>query len=708
MVLLNARSLEIVRMLIGADKPLTIRTLAQKLQVSPRTIRNDLDSIDYWLGKNGQTIITRKPKVGISLEADIDKVSGLIQKSIPISLIRSPLERVQSIVGMLLWTNKEVRRKDLAEKFQVSDGTISSDINMVKEWMNSKGINLALDSKIGLYVDESENKIRQGYYVLLQDILSLDKNKNYFIKTRFANVANIFLQYYLDDFSAVLDKWREDILHCIEDMCTENQINMSDDGFCSMFIFLLIGLTRFNAGFTVKLSAEEKHFVISRAAEIDCSHMYNFIEERTGLGLNEDEEIFSAAQWMSQAKYGKHLQEVSIEDIKISKEIIDAVQDNLGIRFTVDENTKISMAAHINALFYRTLMNITGEKNDEIVADIKTSFDDIFAVVRNKMIEVLERTLKRSNIADSEVAYITMYIMVSIYKGLMKNNKKLRVVIVCGSTIATSQVLQSRLAMVFSNINVVKTLPYNEFVTSSEKDLNCDLIISTVPIEKSVCPSIMVNPLLKPADITKLTKYFMLQTTHNIDLRQYLGATINIASKTLSLTSKQEIKLLLELTKNITHEVKKMSYVNIPSLKCLLTPAVIDVDVKVANSKEAINYAGGMLMRQTLLKQRHINKIIRLNRELGGYMVIDKGVALPHLLIPEIEGPCVSLITLAAPVNFGNELHDPVDVVILLLSNNKTVHIRVIEDIINLLNDQERMARLRQAQSPSEVMDIIT
>ena len=59
-------------------------------------------------------------------------------------------------------------------------------------------------------------------------------------------------------------------------------------------------------------------------------------------------------------------------------------------------------------------------------------------------------------------------------------------------------------------------------------------------------------------------------------------------------------------------------------------------------------------------------------------------------------------------MNFGNELHDPVDVVILLLSNNKTVHIRVIEDIINLLNDQERMARLRQAQSPSEVMDIIT
>ena len=129
--------------------------------------------------------------------------------------------------------------------------------------------------------------------------------------------------------------------------------------------------------------------------------------------------------------------------------------------------------------------------------------------------------------------------------------------------------------------------------------------------------------------------------------------------------------------------------------------------VPARNCYEAIQIGGDLLRRAGLITQEHIDRMIQLKKKLGGYIVIDQGVAMPHLLVPELEGPCMSLITLEKPVRFHNAENDPVDLVIVLLSNNNTSHIKVLEELIEILNQPEKKQAIRRAENPYELLGLL-
>ena len=108
------------------------------------------------------------------------------------------------------------------------------------------------------------------------------------------------------------------------------------------------------------------------------------------------------------------------------------------------------------------------------------------------------------------------------------------------------------------------------------------------------------------------------------------------------------------------------------------------------------------------ITQKHIDEIIRIKRRLGGYMVIDKGVALPHLLAPELPGPCMSVITLDKPVKFNHAENDPVKLIVMLLSNHNTAHIKVLEELVDVLGDARKREAIEAAASAYELLSIIS
>lgn len=84
--------------------------------------------------------------------------------------------------------------------------------------------------------------------------------------------------------------------------------------------------------------------------------------------------------------------------------------------------------------------------------------------------------------------------------------------------------------------------------------------------------------------------------------------------------------------------------------------------------------------------------------EFGPYIVIAPGVAMPHAR-PEagVLKPGVSIITLAEARAFGNETNDPVDFVIAFAAVNKNAHIKTLQRIVGLLENDAAMAAARAA-----------
>lgn len=83
-------------------------------------------------------------------------------------------------------------------------------------------------------------------------------------------------------------------------------------------------------------------------------------------------------------------------------------------------------------------------------------------------------------------------------------------------------------------------------------------------------------------------------------------------------------------------------------------------------------------------------------------------MALPHLLAPELETPCISVITLDKPVMFGHPDNDPVELVIMLLSNHNTAHIKILEELVDILGDEEKRDALRNARNAYELLGILS
>ena len=137
----------------------------------------------------------------------------------------------------------------------------------------------------------------------------------------------------------------------------------------------------------------------------------------------------------------------------------------------------------------------------------------------------------------------------------------------------------------------------------------------------------------------------------------------------------------------------------------LLTASQVRARVPAADADEAIAAAGELLVATGAASERYVEAMQVALRELGPYMVVAPGVALPHAR-PEdgAHGPGVALVTLADPVTFGHEHNDPVDVVVAFSATGKDAHLRVLQQLATLLGDEDGLDRLRASKDQEALL----
>jgi len=91
-------------------------------------------------------------------------------------------------------------------------------------------------------------------------------------------------------------------------------------------------------------------------------------------------------------------------------------------------------------------------------------------------------------------------------------------------------------------------------------------------------------------------------------------------------------------------------------LKDLLTEKTIKLNVRANNWEEAIRIGGELLVENDYVEQSYVDAMVKNVKEMGPYIVIAPGVAMPHAR-PEdgVKRVCMSLVTLEEPVVFDNK-----------------------------------------------------
>ncbi len=142
------------------------------------------------------------------------------------------------------------------------------------------------------------------------------------------------------------------------------------------------------------------------------------------------------------------------------------------------------------------------------------------------------------------------------------------------------------------------------------------------------------------------------------------------------------------------------------SLSELLPSQRIKLDVKVNTWQEAIREAGKLLFDSGAVTHEYIEAMVKVAEELGPYIVIAPGIALPHAATKAgAKQTALSLIKLADPINFGNPDHDPVRLVFGMSAIDKKAHIVALQALAKLFLSKDLVNQLVNANSVSSVIE---
>ncbi|HAK36265.1 MAG TPA: PTS fructose transporter subunit IIA [Pantoea sp.] len=144
------------------------------------------------------------------------------------------------------------------------------------------------------------------------------------------------------------------------------------------------------------------------------------------------------------------------------------------------------------------------------------------------------------------------------------------------------------------------------------------------------------------------------------------------------------------------------------SIKQVLQEAnAIQLGVRESDWRQVIALAAQPLIRGGYLNASYPDAVIANTLTHGAYYVFEEGIAIPHAR-PEsgVVKDCFSLLLLHEPVSFDGS--DKADIIILFGARDSNAHIEEgIRAIVSMLDNEETLARLRQASSVAEVIDIL-
>lgn len=143
------------------------------------------------------------------------------------------------------------------------------------------------------------------------------------------------------------------------------------------------------------------------------------------------------------------------------------------------------------------------------------------------------------------------------------------------------------------------------------------------------------------------------------------------------------------------------------SLRNMISADTVRVKQSFNSWEEAVEQIGNLLVRAGKVKPSYVNAMKRVLQEMGPYAVIAPGIVLLHASSEDgVEEPCVGLITLAQPINFGHSANDPVDIVIAFGAVDKQAHISALKTLAEILGKSENLDNIRSAQNENELLRV--
>lgn len=490
---MNYRWEEILQELKVASEPVTSSQLSTDLQVSSKTIRNDIKELNVLLkksdmqiksyrGKGYQLVMKNENTFRQFLQQHTDKGEEVIPDE--------PNDRVNFLIERLLLGAGYIKMEELADELYVSRSTLQSDVKTVREILEKYNLSLDQRPNYGIKVIGSESKIR------------------FCISEYIFNQKSVFLEQNTDWSSVQSENDLAIIRNSILTKLRKHNIIISDVSLQNLMTHLAISCKRIQEDNQVEIVHEELHGMKDQKEYVVAEEIMQDIEEKIDVNFPENEVAYLSIHLRGTKLINSDNEKESVKSVLdkkiriLVKEMVERIDEKYHFNLSDDEDLLLNLSLHLEPAInrYKYQMNI----RNPMLEDIKTKYPVSFeaALIGS---EVLNEKYNIS-VDEHEIAYLALHIEVAQERLKESADHKSRCLIVCATGLGSAQLLLYKLkARLGDELDVIGTTEYYNLRYHQLE--NVDFILSTILIDVDLpIPVVHISTILGDRDVDKIER----------------------------------------------------------------------------------------------------------------------------------------------------------------------------------------------------------
>ena len=485
--MLNKRQMHVIDLLNDSGDWQTGKEIAKLLNVTDRTIRSDIESINSFYDCQ---LVESNKRLGYRVDKTLLSKQNIETKEI---IPQTSHERCVWLIHELLFKTREINLLQVQDRVFVSGYSIENDLKKIRKILSDYPTLKLKRNKNYISLTGDEVAKRKLYKQLLTE----ETQGNFMNLNSIASFWDHF------DLLEVKDIFVES--------CEKYDFRVRDVVFPMIMMHAGVAIERMiNHNVITHSSIDSK---VTSSVEYQVSHdFFEGVCRMLNMELVEDEVNLFALLLLG--KRCRNFYENHEENIdELISVVIHQIKEYFDIDFSNDWDLRVGLTTHIQSLLERTKSNI--QVTNVYLKEIKRKYPLVFEMAVHSGQVISEYTCEQIN--ENELAFLALHLG-SAYERV-NGIQKYRVVAIIPHNQMLAKPCVDKLKMHFEErMEIVKVIGF--FEESEIQACGTDLIITTVPIKHHLSiPTVQISLFVNYEDESKVFQVLNMMDKHRFSDR---------------------------------------------------------------------------------------------------------------------------------------------------------------------------------------------
>lgn len=502
---LTPRLKRILIIMLEENQVIAVKELASRIGVSKRTVQRELEYIGSSLKAYHITFETKTGK-GVWLSGSEEDKKQLLEelKDDDSYDVSNREERRKRLILEILKDKGLKKLFYYSSQFQVSEATISTDLEAIESWLNAQQLTVTRKPGSGIEINGTEESYRRAIRTFIEENIDTKMLRDsYEVEDETEEMKDIY-------GSGIGQILKEDVLKrvvkCISGMENKRVMTLTENSYMGLVIHISIAISRILKNEIIEQKEQWKEQLPEDEDYSLAQEIVERLEDEFEIEIPDMEIAYiclhikgakhQSIEWSGQKTVALERKEL----LELINEMINAYDEENAFIMKQDNEFIQGLLAHLQPTFIRLVYDM--KISNPVLDDIKESYPEIFERSK-RAAAVLEKWIVKT-VPEEEIGFLTIHFGAAQVRleGKKENIRQVSVGIVCASGIGISRLMLSKLDKMFKERIHLEAYGKNDITPYIAS--KTDFFVSSIAMRQTDADIIQVNPLLSEEDVEKI------------------------------------------------------------------------------------------------------------------------------------------------------------------------------------------------------------